>query len=142
MKVNINKDFLTEYKDDVWKGFSMKELITLIVAAFVAGCVVCLLHFKFGIEPATAVYGGVPAAIPVILFGFFKYQGYLNPVDFIREIIFTGNVKLLTYETAESARPVKMHLNRDACGKREKKKEKHDKPVSTAKSKKHRMGGE
>lgn len=127
MKVNINKDFLTEYKDDVWKGFSMKELITLIIAACVAGGVICLLHFRFGIDPATAVYGGVPVAIPIILLGFFKYQGYLNPIDYIREIMFTGKIRLLTYETAESVRPVKMRLNRDACGKREQKKKKHEK---------------
>ncbi len=42
MKIRVNKDFLREYKDDAWKGFSGKEVASLLLAAGTAIALVFL----------------------------------------------------------------------------------------------------
>lgn len=102
MKIRVNKDFLREYKDDAWKGFSGKEVASLLLAAGTAIALVFLLHFGCGIAPAAAVYLAVPAAALVILLGFYRYQGYLPPVRLLQEIFYTYGTKELPYAAEES----------------------------------------
>ncbi len=107
MKIQINKDLLNDYKDEIWKGFTLSELLYLGIGGGCALFVVWILHEVFDMYPATAIYLAVPAAIPAVLFGFFRYQGYLKPVDFIKEILFTNKCKHLTYQQeARKAIPV------------------------------------
>ena len=102
MKIRVNKDFLREYKDDAWKGFSGKEVASLLLAVGAAIAFVFLLHIGFGVSPAVAVYFSVPAASPIILFGFYRYQGYLPPVRLLQEIFYTYGTKELPYAAEES----------------------------------------
>ncbi|MFQ7024636.1 MAG: hypothetical protein ACLRRQ_09655 [Lachnospira pectinoschiza] len=39
LKIDINKDFLKEYKDNFFKGFSVSEVIHLVVALGVAALI-------------------------------------------------------------------------------------------------------
>ena len=89
MTVQINKDLLTEYKDAVWKEFTLRELVSLLVGGGCALAVVVLLHRFIHMEPATAIYVAVPFALPAILIGFFKYQGYLGVLDLVKEMLFS-----------------------------------------------------
>ena len=98
MKIQINKDLLTEYKDAVWKGFTVKELLCMLCGGGIAIGVVFLLHRYFGMYPATAIYLAVPFALPPVLIGFFRYQGYMGPVELIREYIYSRRCRRLTWD--------------------------------------------
>ena len=101
MKIQINKDLLTEYKDTIWKGFTAKELFCLATGGAISVAVVVVLHKAFGMYPATAIYLAVPFAIPAILMGFFKFQGYLSVFDLVREYFFSRRCRELIYEAEE-----------------------------------------
>ena len=51
--------------------------------------------------PATAIYVAVPFAIPAILAGFFKFQGYLSVFGLVREYLFSRRCKSLVFEAEE-----------------------------------------
>ncbi len=102
MIVDINKDFLTEYKDDLWKGFSGRELGTIIVAGGVAAGIVALISNLSGMKPSDAVYIALPAAFPILLLGFFRYQGYLSPIELLKEIVFTQRTRHLHFESQDN----------------------------------------
>lgn len=105
MQIKVNKDFLTEYKDEVWKGFGVAEIISIILAlGCIAGVVFCL-YKKFGISPASAVYIGVPVSSPILVAGFYKYQGYMNLAKLIQEIYFTYACKELVFGAGERKEP-------------------------------------
>lgn len=102
MTVDINKDFLTEYKDDFWKGFSGSEVCALALGAGVGLAVTYFVVRYTGMNPSDAVYIGIPAAVPIILLGFYKYQGYLPPFALISEIFYSHRTQHLHFETAET----------------------------------------
>lgn len=101
MKININKDFITEYKNDFWKGFSLTEVIYIAEGFAVGAAVIAVMFFAFNIPVATAVYMAVPFAAPVIFRGFYKYQGYMRISELIKEMMYTGGMKELVFETEE-----------------------------------------
>ena len=39
MKIDINKDFEEQYKNELWKGFTARELAYAGIALFVAGII-------------------------------------------------------------------------------------------------------
>ena len=119
MKIRVNKDFLREYKDDAWKGFSGKEVMTLLLAAGTAIALVFLLHMGLGIAPAVAVYLSVPAASPIVLLGFYRYQGYLSPIRLLREIYYTYKAKELPYAAEETRNKVHLFQMQKTEGKKE-----------------------
>ena len=105
MKIQINKDLLTEYKDTIWKGFTAKELFCLATGGAISVAVVVVLHKTFGMYPATAIYLAVPFAIPAILMGFFKFQGYMSVFDLVREYLFSRKCRCLVFEAEEESGP-------------------------------------
>ena len=102
MIIDINKDFLTEYKDDLWKGFSGREIGAIVVAGGVAAGVVALISVFSGMKPSDAVYIGLPVAIPILLSGFYKYQGYLRLKELMKEIIYTHRARHLYFESPDN----------------------------------------
>jgi len=56
MAIRNNKDFLKEYKDDAWKGFSTRELLCIIGAAAIGITVDALLHFYAGVSRRNRLY--------------------------------------------------------------------------------------
>lgn len=112
MQIKINKNLLQAYKDDAWKGFSAREIVSILSGAGIAIGVVVILHALSGIRPAMAVYLGVPVAAPVIFTGFFRYQGYLTPGRILEEIRMTQLSERLVYASGEwegTYRLVSMH---------------------------------
>ena len=101
MEIQNNKDFLKEYKDDAWKGFSTRELLCIIGAAATGITVDALLHFYAGISLATGVYIALPLAIPFILIGFYKYQGHLTVGRFLREWLYELRTARVDYISGE-----------------------------------------
>lgn len=104
MKIEINKDFEKEYKDEFWKGFSGSETLCIAIAVSVAVGVIALCNFKLGISPGTAVYFGVPVAIPVLVLGFFRYQGQDNVISLMRNIYVTYKCRRLSMDMMTGSR--------------------------------------
>ena len=44
MKIDINKDFEEQYKNELWKGFTARELAYAGIALFVAGIIAFGMH--------------------------------------------------------------------------------------------------
>lgn len=105
MQIKVNKDFLTEYKDEFWKGFSLPEVISIAVGCGCAAGVIFVVYKLFGISPANAVYFGVPAALPALAVGFYKYQGYMPLPELIQEICLTYKCKELVFGAGERKEP-------------------------------------
>lgn len=99
MNIQMNKDFLSEYKNDVWKGFDGKELIALSSAVAMTGGIIVGIYLATKMSPATAVYLAIPFAIPVILLGFYSYQKYLPVEKLMREILYTCAIEKLSFAT-------------------------------------------
>ena len=101
MAIRNNKDFLKEYKDDAWKGFSTRELLCIIGAAAIGITVDALLHFYAGISLAAGVYIALPLAVPLILIGFYKYQGFLTVGRFLKEWMYEISTSRVEYISGE-----------------------------------------
>ena len=101
MAIRNNKDFLKEYKDDAWKGFSTRELLCIIGAAAIGITVDALLHFYAGISLAMGVYIALPLAVPLILIGFYKYQGFLTVGRFLKEWMYELSTSRVDYISGE-----------------------------------------
>lgn len=56
LKIDINKDFLKEYKSNLYKGFSGSELMYLIGGLSISAVMVVLAMKVFNMQPVFAVY--------------------------------------------------------------------------------------
>ena len=101
MAIRNNKDFLKEYKDDAWKGFSTRELLCIIGAAAIGITVDSLLHYYAGVSLAMGVYIALPLAVPLILVGFYKYQGFLTVGRFLKEWMYEISTSRVEYISGE-----------------------------------------
>lgn len=100
MNIKINKDFDKEYKDEMYRGMTAKEVLSIAAAAAVAGAVIFLLHRYAGVPLAAGVYPGVFCAIPFLAAGFVTFQG-MSPARYLKEMIYARRTRLLTYEADE-----------------------------------------
>ena len=101
MNININKDFEKEYKDDSWRGFSMQEVCCIGIALSVAAAVSMWFYYNYHVPLNTVIYTGVPPAIPLLVYGFYRYQG-MNLLELIREISEERKPNKLFYEAGEA----------------------------------------
>lgn len=106
LKIDINKDFLKEYKDNFFKGFSVSEVIHLVAALGVAALIMFVVVRYFHIDIVAAVYISVPFIIPIVFSGIYKYQDYLKPKDYMLERQYTLASERLHYETEEAENAV------------------------------------
>lgn len=88
MDRKFSKD-ISEYKKDIWKGFSAEEM-AVIIAALIIGCLITYLSVKyFGISFNDAVYPASFAGIPVVYL-FFKRE---NGIPLIKVMLRKRNLK-------------------------------------------------
>ena len=64
MKIDINKDLEKAFPDDLWKGFTLKQIITFSVGLIMAAGTIIALWVFLKISPVTGSY----IAIPVMRF--------------------------------------------------------------------------
>ena len=102
LKIDINKDFLKEYKDNFFKGFSVSEVIHLVAALGVAALIMFVVVRYLHIDIVAAVYISVPFVIPIVFSGIYKYQDYLKPKDYMLERQYTLVSGSLHYGTEEA----------------------------------------
>lgn len=100
MRISINKEIEEEYKDQFMRGFSMKECAYIAVALLLIAGAAFLAAYFFKLSFNVCVYIGLPFGIPVLIFGFKKFQG-LTLTEYIKEIIYEHKTKELFYDADE-----------------------------------------
>lgn len=81
MQISVNKN-LDEYKDDFYKGLTLKQTVLSVLTVIVGTSIFLLLHLICGIGQTTALYLAVLAALPVAASGFLKVHGLSLPEYF------------------------------------------------------------
>ncbi len=64
MKIDINKDFEKAFPDDLWKGFTLKQIITFSVGLIRAAGTIIALWVFLKISPVTGSYIAIPVMPP------------------------------------------------------------------------------
>ncbi len=100
MQIPINKDIEEAYRDEVMKGFSLRELVAVAVSGVLVVGIAAFAWWKFQMSPDIGVFIGIPFAIPVILAGFKKYQG-LTAMQYAKEILYEYQTRVLVYDADE-----------------------------------------
>ena len=101
LKIDINKDFLKEYKNDFYKGFSVTDIVHILAGLSVSAVIMTIAVMLFKIDVVFAVYISVPFAALFILAGIYKYQEYLSPKEYVLERQYTQSISRIHYETDE-----------------------------------------
>lgn len=104
MQIPVNKDFLHEYKNEFWKGFTLPELISIGIGLSMDGGIVYLCWKYLHMAPNNAVYIGMPAMAPAIFVGFVKIQDNVNVFQYIKAIWETYKCQYLTF-CGETTKP-------------------------------------
>lgn len=81
MQIPVNKN-LDEYKDDFYKGLTLKQTVLSILTVIVGTGIFLLLYLICGIGQTIALYLAVLAALPVAASGFLKVHGLSLPEYF------------------------------------------------------------
>lgn len=100
MNIKINKDFETEYKDELYRGFTTREAAGIAAGAAMAAAVAFLLYRFAGIPLTAGIYGGVSCAVPFLASGFMSIQG-LSPARYLKEMVYAYRTRLLVYAADE-----------------------------------------
>lgn len=117
MQIQINKNFETEYKDDVWKGFDGRETITIAVAVTIS-IIICYCLYKYAHIPLELViYIAIPVVLPILLVGIYKYQD-MSIWELIKEIIYEDEIRILCWDAGEYDYPVVQEEKPDGKGQR------------------------
>ena len=90
MKIDINKDFEKAFPDDLWKGFTLKQIITFSVGLIMAAGTIIALWVFLKISPVTGSYIAIPVMLPICFIGIYEYQNqdiYHAPSCCKKEII-------------------------------------------------------
>lgn len=91
MQIPVNKN-LDEYKDDFYKGLTLKQTVLSVLTVVVGTGMFLLLHSICGIGQTAALYLAVLAALPFAASGFLKVHGMALPEYFRRKREVTGQV--------------------------------------------------
>lgn len=81
MQITVNKN-LDEYKDDFYKGLTLKQTVLSILTVIVGTGIFLFLYLICGIGQTSALYLAVVAALPVAASGFLKVHGLSLPAYF------------------------------------------------------------
>ena len=100
MNIKLNKDFEVEYPDDVWRGFTARQVITIIFAAACAIGTGALVWKLTEIPPNYCVYAGMPVMAGILYVGFKQTQEmYLE--EYLKELSFERKIRHLTFDAGE-----------------------------------------
>lgn len=91
MQIPVNKN-LDEYKDDFYKGLTLKQTVLSVLTVVVGTGMFLLLHSICGIGQTAALYLAVLAALPLAASGFLKVHGLSLSEYFRRKREVTGQL--------------------------------------------------
>lgn len=100
MIIKINKDPEEEYKNEFMRGYTFKEIICIVSALAIVVSITIFAYVKEGLNPQIGCYIGLPFALPVIFFGFAKFDG-MTVFQLIHEMLYERKTKCLTYDADE-----------------------------------------
>lgn len=100
MKINLNKDFEEQYKNELWKGFTARELGYGVVALLVAGGVAFSVWKATGLAINLSIYAGIPFMVPIIYLAMVKHQGH-TWIESLKNMWFYMQTKELPCEMEE-----------------------------------------
>lgn len=107
MDIKINKDIATEYPDDTYKGFSVKQILCIVTAAGLGMGIVLVLYYIVGLNIHVAVYSAFPVAAPIILLGFIRYKGMFL-MEALKEWVRLQDQPVMVYEACENLYDLEM----------------------------------
>lgn len=100
MNIPINKDLEEEYKNEIVKGFTLREAGYIALSAAIIAGVTFFMWKNLGLSPDTCIYMGLPFGIPTLFLGFRKFQG-LSAAAYLKEILYERRTKILIYDADE-----------------------------------------
>lgn len=100
MKINLNKDFEEQYKNELWKGFTARELGYGVVALLVAGGIAFSVWKATGLAINLSIYAGIPFMVPIIYLAMVKHQGH-TWIESLKNMWFYMQTKELPCEMEE-----------------------------------------
>lgn len=101
MQISINKDFEREYPDDTWKGFTMKQVLCILVAVTFMGLLILALFILTDWYIANIIYIGIIPFAIILGFGFYKYQNRLSVYDVLKLAVYLNKTNTLLFEANE-----------------------------------------
>lgn len=100
MSIPINKDLEETYRNEFFKGFTLKELLCVALGFAVMAVVAVFAFLHTDLTPTVCVLVGFPFASVPFAFGFVKIQG-LTLKDYLKERIYERRTVLLVYRADE-----------------------------------------
>ena len=82
LQIPVNKN-IDEYKDDFFKGLTLKQTVTSVVALVFGAGMFLGLTMLFGISQTTALYLTFPVVFPIAAIGFLKID-VMTPVTWLK----------------------------------------------------------
>ncbi len=100
MSIPINKDLEENYRNEFFKGLTLKELLSVALGFVLMVVVAVLAFFYTDLAPMVCVYAGLPFVVVPMVFGFGKIQG-LTIKSYLKELIYERRTALLVYRADE-----------------------------------------
>lgn len=98
MKIEINKDYESEFKKTVWKGLTLRELVTGAAALLASGTTAFFVWKHTGLPVSVCSYIGMPWMLLIGGMGLLRYQG-ATPKELLGEMLYTWRTRELSGET-------------------------------------------
>lgn len=100
MNLQINKDFERAYREDMWKGFSAKQTLCLVIAFFASALVTAGLYFGLRLPVQLCIYATIPIVTLIVGMGFWRYQE-MSLLEFYRAVHHQNKTRLLFWQAGE-----------------------------------------
>lgn len=101
MNIPINKDFETEFKDNIWKGFSLDEMKYIAAGVLTAVINGSLMIFVLNIHYQIGIYIAVFTMVPPVAAGFWRSSNHLNLVRYYKARRYRRLTGVLIYKAGE-----------------------------------------
>ena len=115
MEIDMNRD-LERFKESVFLGLSLRQLIYSILALAVGAVVVLLVYPYVGLT--MSAYIAVPVVAPVALTGFYSYHGMSFTEKMKLKIHFMFRHPPLTYVSTEDPIEIDRLVNEEEAAKK------------------------
>ena len=100
MRIPINKDLDTDYKNVIWWGLDGPELFWGGLSVVIIAAVAFVAGYYFHVPTQNCVMVGIPFATPTYLLGFHKIQGQ-SVFEYFKEYLYDKMTEELTYDADE-----------------------------------------
>lgn len=100
MKIPINKDLDTDYKNEIFKGLDGRDILFGGAGILIVIITAITVGYYLKIDPQLCVIIGVIPAIPVFFVGFYKIQG-MTVWAYFKEFLYDIMTEELIYDADE-----------------------------------------